>query len=261
MAIRSLSISTPPSKLLFIPGIDPDPKWPGLSLQGEWDQMGGAKIDTASCEFSGYAKDKAGKQTVRVAYEGASATFGVEVMALASIDLNKPPAKIDYNLGDDIELAGLEVYGNYTSSDPAKKEKQLIPTNQFVISGFDSQRVGKQQKVTATVLGQSVSFFVNVTVPVLEWPAELVGSWGRGKDNGWTVTFAGRTKFTMTFGGGDWELLERNGKTYKIRQVDHEDKHVYTFKAIVTGNKLVISDVVGSGAGTYLLSDNTYTKK
>jgi hypothetical protein len=135
-ALRSLIITSPPSTVLFIPGNDPNPKWPGLAVWGVWDQLGNAKIDTASLEFSGFMKDRPGKQTVTVSYEGASAAFGVEVMALAGIEMIMPPRKTDYMLGDAIDLTALEVYGNYTSSNH-NTERLLVPIERFMLSGFD----------------------------------------------------------------------------------------------------------------------------
>jgi hypothetical protein len=239
MALRSLTIASPPRATLFKQGWDPDPRWPGLEIRGEWDFLGSHRIDPAYCEITGYMRNQAGRQTIRVSYEGMTATFNVdvrsmtsiqiaqpptkldyiqdepldlaglrvmgvwegfqpekldiaknditgfnagnvgtqhvtvtkngrsasfdvEVMALTSIVLDKPPTKIDYKVGEALDLKGIVVNANYTGSNPNKRITRPISVNQMSVSGFDPNRVGKQQKVTITVRGQVANFFVNI---------------------------------------------------------------------------------------------------
>jgi hypothetical protein len=251
MALRSLTIASLPSITQFKQGQVPDSRCPGLEVRGDWDQMGSDRIPIASCVVSGYSKDQAGRQTVRVSYEGQfatfdvdvigmtsiqiaqpptkrdyaqgdpldltglrvvgvweglserldltwdditgfnssnlgiqkitvtksglSASFDVEVMALTSLELDKPPTKTDYKVGEPLELKGIMVYGRYTGSNPNKIMRVLIPVNLMSVSGYDANRVGKQQKVTVTVRGQVVNFFVNID----EAAAEQSSSSGR----------------------------------------------------------------------------------
>jgi len=239
MALRTLTVASQPRTVLFKVGDEPDPAWPGLEIRGEWDQMGSDKINIASCEITGYMKDQAGRQTIRVSYEGLATTFNidvrgmtslliaqpptkldyvqgdsidltglkvmgvwegfpseelavtgnditgyntnnvgiqhvtvtkngrsaifdVEVMALTSIELDKPPTKTDYKVGEPLDLTGILVYGNYTGANPNKKKRELIPVEQLVASGYEPNRIGKQQRVTITVKGQNANFFVNI---------------------------------------------------------------------------------------------------
>jgi hypothetical protein len=242
MALRTLTVASPPRTVLFKMGQEPDATWPGLEVRGEWDQMGSDKIDLAVCEITGYMKDQAGKQTIRVSFEGVTATFDVdvrsmtsiqiaqpptkldyvqgdplvlaglrvmgvwegfpaeelsvamsditgyninnvgiqhvtvtkngrsanfdvEVMALTSIEVDKPPTKTDYKFGEALDLTGIMVYGNYTGADPNKKRRELIPEDRLTVSGYDPNRIGKQQRVTVTIRGQNANFFVNIDLP------------------------------------------------------------------------------------------------
>jgi len=239
MALRSLTVSSPPRITLFKVGQEPDRAWPGLEIRGEWDQMGSDRIDLAYCEITGFMRDQAGRQTIRVTYEGLtttfdidvrsmtsiqiaqppakldyyqgqplelaglkvmgvwegfpaeelsvtmsditgfnannagiqhitvtkngrSANFDVEVMALTSIVLEKPPTKTDYKIGEPLDLTGIIVTGNYTGADPTKRRTELIEEDQITVSGYDPNRVGRQQRVTVMVRGQSANFFVNI---------------------------------------------------------------------------------------------------
>jgi hypothetical protein len=239
MALRSLSIASPPKTTLFKQGQEPERGWPGLEIRGEWDRMGSDKIAPSSCEISGYMKDQPGRQTIRVSFEGMTTTFNVdvrgmtaiqiaspptkldylqgetialaglkvvgvwegfpseelsitlsditgfngnnagiqhitvtkngksvsfdvEVMALTSIVVDKPPTKTNYKAGEPLDITGIMVYGNYTGANPNKKKTELIPVAQLTVSGYEPNRVGNQQRVTVTVRGQSANFFVNI---------------------------------------------------------------------------------------------------
>jgi hypothetical protein len=242
MALRSLNIASQPRTTLFKVGQEPDRTWPGLEVRGEWDQMGSDRINTASCTITGYNKDQAGKQRISVSYEGITATFEVDVRAMTNLKLVQSPTKVDYLLGESLELAGLNVVGvwegfpeeqlsiiagditgynpdtsgvqrltitkngrsvtfnvdvwgltgivldkppdrtdytfgeqldlrgivingNYAGSTPAKRRSELIPASQLVVSGYNPNTVGRQQKVSVTVGGYVANFFVNITLP------------------------------------------------------------------------------------------------
>jgi len=78
MALLSLTAAFQPTAALFT-GDEPDSKWPGLVIRGEWDQMGSGNIDTALCQITGYMKEQAGNQTLTVSFEGKTAAFNVTV--------------------------------------------------------------------------------------------------------------------------------------------------------------------------------------
>jgi hypothetical protein len=267
-ALRSLIITSPPSTVFFIPGNDPNPKWPGLAVWGEWDQLGSAKIDTASLEFSGFMKDRPGKQTVTVSYEGASAAFGVEVMALTGIEMVNPPRKTDYMLGDAIDLTALEVYGNYTSSNH-NTERLFVPTERFTLSGFDSQSAGMRQKVTATVMGRSVSFFVNVAI---KWPTELWGNWVKESDKSLSCYIYPEGMY-LSGTGKTWNLYSLTRNTYTVNSFNSVTTYSFSaginqtgststypvfFYGSVSGNRLNIT----ISNSTYVdIVNGTYTRR
>ena len=78
MPLLSLTAAFQPTTTLWTDD-EPDPKWPGLEIRGAWDQMESDKIDTASCEITGYNKEQAGSQTITVSYEGKTTAFNVNV--------------------------------------------------------------------------------------------------------------------------------------------------------------------------------------
>jgi hypothetical protein len=179
MALRTLTIASQPATTIFKQGQDANPAWPGLEIRGEWDQMGGDRIDLSSCEVSGFNKDTVGRQTVRVTFEGQSATFNVEVRGLASIRIVDLPAKIIYNQGDTLDLTGLRVAGVWEG---LPEENIAIVRND--ITGFDGNRVGNQI-LTITKNGRTATFNVSVVLT-------LNGTWV-ATGTGWT------------FNNGNWD--------------------------------------------------------
>jgi uncharacterized protein YceK len=242
MALLSLSIVSPPGTTVFKLGQDAGSSWPGLVVQGEWDQMGNYGISLASCQITGYNKDQVGRQSIRVSYmgksasfdvdvrpmtglqiaqpptkldylqgdsldlggirvmgvweglpaeqinvsagnvtgfnpdrpgvqsltltiNGRSASFNIEVLRLTGIVLDKPPNKTDYRLGEQLDLTGIIVNGNYVGSTPAKRKTELIPVAKLVVTGYNPNTIGKQQRVSVAVGDYIANFFVNVDLP------------------------------------------------------------------------------------------------
>ena len=242
MALRSISVASPPRVALFKVGTEVESSWPGLEILGEWDQMGSHRINVSETVITGYMKDQPGKQTIRVSFQGLittfdvdvrgmislqitqppakldyfqgdalelaglkvmgmwegfppeelaitrndvvgyspndvgvqrltvtknerSDTFSVEVMALTSIVLEKPPTKTVYKVGEELDLTGIMVMGHYTGADPTKRKSELIPLEQLTAEGFDPNRIGRQQRVSVIVRGQTANFFVDINLP------------------------------------------------------------------------------------------------
>lgn len=76
---------------------------------------------------------------------------------LASIAITTPADKLEYNVGDTLDITGLVVTGIY--SDESTKTETIAPDN---ITGFDSSVPVIGQVLTVTFDGQTVTFEVNI---------------------------------------------------------------------------------------------------
>jgi hypothetical protein len=160
-SMTGIQILQAPKKLNYIQGDPLD--LTGLKVLGLWEAFTSEELPVTKTDVTGYNPDNVGTQQVTVTKNEKSAFFNVEVVALTSLELDKPPTKTVYAVGEPLDLTGIIVYGNYTGSDPTKRKRELIPMNQLTnISGYDSSRIGNQQKVTITVRGQTVNFFVDI---------------------------------------------------------------------------------------------------
>ena len=156
MALRSLTITSQPTTVLFKAGQDANAAWPGLEIQGEWNQMGTRVIPVASCEIAGYNKDQAGRQTIRVTYYGQTATFNVDVRAMTSIRIATAPTKLDYLQGETLDLTGLSVVGVWEGF-----PEDTLSITASDITGFNGNNSGSQ-RLTVTKNGRSATFNVDV---------------------------------------------------------------------------------------------------
>jgi len=181
MALTEITATAQPRAVKL--GLAVDSKWPGLEIQGAWDQMGTAKIDNAECQVTGIDISRAGRQTLTVAYKGKQTTFNTEVVALESIRITSNPAKLTYNYGENLDTTGLKVAAVW----PILGEQELSGIHSGSgggISGYNSQTIGRQT-VTITYLGKTATFTVEVV-------QTLNGTW---------VT----TGVGWTFNNGNWE--------------------------------------------------------
>jgi hypothetical protein len=159
-SMTAIRITQTPAKLDYFQGDPLD--LTGLKVVGVWDGFPTEDLNVTWNDVTGFNANNAGIQHVTVTKNGKSAYFDVEVMALTSIVLDKPPSRTDYKAGEPLDLTGIIVYGNYTGANPNKKRTELIPVDQLVVDGYEPNRIGRQQKVTVTVKGQSANFFVNI---------------------------------------------------------------------------------------------------
>jgi hypothetical protein len=183
MPLRTLTIAAQPRTVLFKQGQEADSRWPGLEIRGEWNQMGSDKIDLASCRISGYNKDQTGRQAITVSYEGLTAAFNVNVVALESLRIASSPAKATYNSGENLDLSGMRVIGVW----PGIGEEAINITSSNV-TGYNPQTIGRQT-LTVTYGGKTAAFSVEVV-------QTLNGTWVQRYDTGAEMIF--------TFNNGNW---------------------------------------------------------
>jgi hypothetical protein len=159
-SMTAIQITQAPTKLDYAQGDALN--LAGLKVVGVWEGFPSEELSVTSDDITGFNGNNAGIQRVMVTKNGRSAGFDVEVMALTSIVVDKPPTKTNYKAGEPLDLTGIMVYGNYTGANPNKKKTELIPADRLTVSGYEPNRIGNQQRVTVTVRGQNANFFVNI---------------------------------------------------------------------------------------------------
>lgn len=109
--------------------------------------------------------DASGTHDLRVFADGVSYSnlLTVELLAVVNIAVTNPPNKINYFIGEEIDLTGLEVTGTYSDDFTG-----VLPITTANISGFDSSETADDQVVTVTYAGLTDTFTVDIIEPQLE---------------------------------------------------------------------------------------------
>ncbi|MBQ7625025.1 MAG: bacterial Ig-like domain-containing protein, partial [Clostridia bacterium] len=159
--IVSISVNTPPEKLKYFKGEEPD--FTGLTLTAAYDD---GSRDTLSEGFVCAPLDTrtAGVKAVPVTYGGFETTFDVKVSGSDSviIELSSLPAKLTYLEGrEELDVTGGTLRIIFKDDDP-----QTIPLTADIVTGFDNTKPGAQT-LTVSFLGDTEDFEITVTAKSL----------------------------------------------------------------------------------------------
>ncbi len=157
-SISGISISSLPDKLTYTEGEKLD--MTGLVIVANYSN--GSRISIASgYTVTGYDANKIGEQTVTVDFVGKTATFTVTVVerVLTNIEIQVKPNKLDYVVGESLDLTGMIVVAAYETG-----ELEII--DDYTVSGFDGKAGIKV--IAVEYNGKSAFFTVNVAVITVE---------------------------------------------------------------------------------------------
>jgi hypothetical protein len=250
--LTSIAVVSPPNKTDYITGEDIDLE--GLEVKGIWKNAGEEPINITLENLSGYAIHRAGAQKVTVTYSGKTTVFPVKYKALDALSVAREPSKIDYMVGEELDLDGIRVDGTYAGA----SSSVIIAPERLKISGFNKTKAGSQ-KVVLTLGGKSTSFTVNVRSP-------FMGTW-RGQSANGTKTVEGKqvpimmnvalkmteSTWILTI-SGETKVTELSG-TYTPDSSTHtklqsNDKNTVLDATIISGAMRLTGGAFGSGAVT-----------
>ena len=162
--LTGLEIVKYPAKTVYVVGETLD--LTGLEIESIYNNGTRQKEDLATAEISGFNSSKPVKgQEVVIRIKGMRAVVRVDIVskALASIQITKLPVKTTYLVGETADWRGLEVTGTYNDG-----TKEVLSVGGNHITGFDSSKPLKGQKITVTVNGLTATFTVDIEGKVLE---------------------------------------------------------------------------------------------
>ncbi|MDR0908297.1 MAG: bacterial Ig-like domain-containing protein [Spirochaetaceae bacterium] len=157
MGLESIAVTSLPLKTEYYTGEELDLS--GLAVQGLWSDGSRANVNITKDNLSGYDITRGGKQDVLVSYSGKTTSFPVTYLAFEAVSIDRLPTKTAYELGEDLDMAGLRVLGTWPGHSLA-----IVNNSRLRITGYDPLRAG-EQRITVTVGGQSDIFIVHVTNP------------------------------------------------------------------------------------------------
>jgi hypothetical protein len=163
-ALTEIVVVSPPDNTVYFTGEDID--LAGLIVYGVWEGMVEKPVSVTGENLSSFDKNRAGRQEVFVTYLGKTTSFPVTFVAMQALTVERPPAKLNYENGERLDLEGLTVYGTRLGA----ASVELVDISRLKISGYDRFK-GGNQTVTVMLGGKSASFRVTVA------PNPFLGTW------------------------------------------------------------------------------------
>jgi hypothetical protein len=174
-ALTGIAVTSPPDTTLYFTGEDLD--LAGLVVSGTWEGMGEKPVAVTLDNLSSFDKNRAGNQEVFVTYRGKTASFPVTFVSMQSLSVSRPPEKLNYENGEELDLNGLTVQGTRAGATSI----EMVDNSRLKISGYDRFKEGNQT-VTLTLGGRIATFRVTVG------PNPFAGTW-RGMYDDWYDRF------------------------------------------------------------------------
>ncbi|MCL2066295.1 MAG: bacterial Ig-like domain-containing protein [Treponema sp.] len=210
--LTGIAITSPPSKTDYHRNEPLD--LGGLVVTATYSDGTSAAIGHSALRISGFDSSSPGNKTVTVAYGGKTATFNVSVdgVTLTGIMIMNTPHKMEYYIGEAINLVGLVVTARYSNGSSGN-----IDHNALVITGFDSFTSGLK---TITVSYGDMSDVFSVVVIAVNLSGLEVKT---GPDN--LVYTSGEE---LDLGGLVVTLKYNNGTTREVEFDDFEQNNITT---------------------------------
>lgn len=153
--LSGIVITQKPAKLTYLEGEEFDPA--GMVVTAQYNN--GTSETVEEYNITGY-DPQPGSKTIRVKYQGVSATFTVSVRArsLESIEITRQPDKVEYIEGQKLDTTGLVVTAHY---DNGTSE----PVTGYSTAGYTGET--GMQTIVVTYQGKTASFSVRVIARIV----------------------------------------------------------------------------------------------
>lgn len=193
--LTKLVVTSPPKKVEYFTGEDLD--MAGLVVTGVWEGMGEKTVNITQGNLSNFDKNNAGKQEVLVTYQRKTASFPVTFVAMQALSIARPPSKLRYENGEELNINGLSVQGTRMGATSI----ELVDVSRLKISGYDRFKAG-DQTITVTLGGKTTTFTVTVA------PDLFVGTWHGEKTEteGYAVK---KLEMTLEMTEDSWKLIRK----------------------------------------------------
>jgi hypothetical protein len=230
VGLDSIEVASQPQKTEYYTGEQIE--LPGLVVNGTWSDGSTARVTITNNDLSGYDITRGERQNVTVTYSGKTTTFPVTYIAFEALSVNRLPTKTKYELGEDLDIMGIQVQGTWPGH-----SLSLVDNSRLKITGYDSLRAG-DQRVTVTVGGRSDAFTVTVTNP---FEGTWSGQWKAGTQMVDNKSVDIIVPVTLTIDGSAWSLrtTDRTGASVELRGVYVPDSSTHA--------KLQCDDARGAG--------------
>lgn len=245
--LTGIEISAVPAATVCFVGSQPD--YTGMKVDALYDNSTRTTLTDDDYNIS-YRETAPGELTVTVEYLTYTDSFTLEYLEVAEQGIRvDEPAKREYELGEELDLAGMKVYLVYNNGD----ETLIDDVTEYSVSGYDKDTVARHKiTVTHNTKGYFTEFYVTVRNPV---PGEITSDTLTVEGGFISSVVAGTTlsQLLSSLNGsqyikvfdGETEVADANariGTGMTVRLMDGEtivDEAVAVVKGDLDGNGLV----------------------
>lgn len=170
--LEQIEIISYPHKLQYIVGQTIELE--GLLIEGIYNNGTREQIEISESDITGFnSSAPIEEQTVTVSVEEMTVTFIVKISEkqLTDLRLMSPPEKLSYYVGENLDLTGLVLTGEYNDESVSNVDLEEIQ-----VSGFDSSRAATEQIVTLSVLNWKFEVKVNIISSIVHGVEVLAGA-------------------------------------------------------------------------------------
>jgi len=159
--LNSIAITKPATKLTYTVGSKLDIT--GLNVTGTYIDKSKAVLPISVASVTGFNSSKPViGEVLTVTVGGKATTYKINVKpVLSSITITKPATKLTYEVGNKLDITGLNVTGTYSD-----KSKAVLPITAANVTGFNSSKPVIGQILTVTVGGKSTTYTININSAV-----------------------------------------------------------------------------------------------
>jgi hypothetical protein len=129
---------------------------PSLTVSEVYENGETKPVTVTADMIGGFNSAAAGSVGMTLTVRGKQVSFDVTIIDVKAIEIAAKPSKTAYNVGENLDAAGLKIHLVYT--DDSKEE---LAVTADMLGGFDPAKTGKQT-VTVTYNGMTASFDVEV---------------------------------------------------------------------------------------------------
>ncbi len=201
LVLTSIAITKPASKTSYYIGEKLD--LTGLVVTGTYNNGTKKTLPITTANVTGFNSTKpVTGQLLKITYGGKTAYYRVNILnvVLKSIAITKPATKLNYYIGEPLNLTGLVVTGTYSNG-----VKRALPITTANVTGFNSSKPVTGQVLTITYGGKTTTYKVNI-LPILVTGILVTGGDtvvnGNTLQLGATVTPANATNKTIAWAVG-----------------------------------------------------------
>ena len=155
--LLSIFIAETPDKITYVEGEEFDSS--GMVVKGNFNN--GKEEEITDYRITNINTTSIGKNKVYVSYGGFAASFDITVTEKELLNLSiTEPKKLEYLLGEELDLTGLEVKANYSNG-------KTETVTDYVTEG-STETVG-DNLIIITYKGKTTNFIITVHKPSDEW--------------------------------------------------------------------------------------------